>query len=217
MKKTLVFILLSFLAASCGDTSSSSQSSAQVSELNILINDLKLKNSSRGLKWQERYSDAVVEALQMPENDGLFEAKILERDLNRLGCRNFNELSKQQKTIFYIVYMAAIAEAESDFRTALKTLNPSDMTTNVGMLQIDQRAANNHTKGALGIIDEQDLTNPETNLKAGVFILKNQVRGKIAQNRLLTEKSYYWQVLTYPTRLLKNIENNRSNLPFCRK
>ena len=137
------------------------------------------------------------------------------QDLRELDCTNFNNLSVRHKKIFLTVFIAAIAEAESDFRVGIKTRNPGDNTINVGLLQIDERAARNHTRHSLGNIAEDDLINPELNLRVSVHILKNQVLSKVARYKLLPEKSYYWQVLTEKKRLFKNLRLNRNNLPFC--
>lgn len=212
MTHFLFALLLSLSLVSCGNSSETSD--AQIGEI---LSNIEIQASSRGISWPESYSKAIFEILDHEEVNGILSAKINSNDLEKVGCQNLNELDVVQKKIFYIVYFAAIAEAESDFRTGIKTINPGDYTTNVGLLQIDISAARNHTRKALGPLEQRDLVEPHTNLEVGAFVLKNQILGKTAKGRLFPAKSYYWSVLTYPKRLLKNVEHNRENIPFCQK
>ena len=181
------------------------------------VTDIRINQSTRKLRWEKSYTDAVMDELDRPEIEPLLKTKISSVDLQTLNCTTLNEQSFAKKKIFYIVFIAAIAEAESDFRVALRTRNPSDNTINVGLLQIDEQAARNHTKGSLGHLEAIDLVDPETNLRVGVHILKNQVLSKVARHRLLPERSYYWQVLSEERRVLLNLKTNFHNLPFCIK
>lgn len=232
MLKYIQFFILVLVISACGNSTTSSTSenhelpktSPQEVEdnsgdedinLEAIIDSIKIRRSSHNIAWTENFSRALFQMWSHPKVSPLFETVIFQEDLNRLGCSNYNRLSLMNKKIFMTVYMAAIAEAESDFRASIVTTNPGDQTSNVGLLQIDVDAANAHTKKSLGNIVENDLLDPETNLQVGTFILKNQVRGKIANARLLPAKSYYWQVLTYPRRLLKNLDHNRKSISFC--
>ena len=181
------------------------------------VTDIRINQSTRKLKWEKSFTDAVMDELDRPEIEPLLKNKISSIDLQTLNCTPLNELSFAKKKIFYTVFIAAIAEAESDFRVALRTRNPSDNTINVGLLQIDEQAARNHTKGSLGHLEAIDLVDPGTNLRVGVHILKNQVLSKVARHRLLPERSYYWQVLSEEKRVLLNLKTNSHNLPFCIK
>lgn len=182
-----------------------------------LAEDLEITPSSSGLKWKESYTKVLLKVFEHEKIRPLFETKINDKDLKKIGCTNLNSLNIEEKKQFFVVYMAAIAEAESDYRTHITTINKGDWTTNVGMLQIDVDAARNHTKKILGDVSKGRLKDPHFNLKVGAFVLKNQIAGKIANGRLFPRRSYYWQVLTYPKRFLNTIEKNRENIPFCIK
>lgn len=233
MFKFTQFFMLAFLVSACGNSTATTNKTSEnlelpktspqeiednndeVTDTEAIIDSIKIKKSSHNLAWTENYSRALFQIWAHEKVSPLFETIIFQEDLNRLGCSNYNTLSLTNKKIFMTVYMAAIAEAESDFRASIVTTNPGDQTSNVGLLQVDVDAANAHTKKLLGNLVENDLLDPETNLQVGAFILKNQIRGKIANARLLPAKSYYWQVLTHPTRLLKNLKNNRQSISFC--
>lgn len=231
-KMTLVFGLVLLMCVSCGKGDSAG-SGVEVESQNanltlgaeadqIQTETIKIQKSSRKIEWKQDYTRALAETLSDSSFSSLYTTEINEADLKRVNCKNFNQLTNFQKQTFYIVYMAAIAEAESDFRTHIKYETPGDGTINVGMLQIDEASATRHAKGAVGNVDENDLTNGETNLKVGVYILKNQLGSKVAKGRLFPERSYYWQVLTYTKpgkdrdRVLKNIAANASNISFCK-
>lgn len=231
-KMTLALGLVLLMCVSCGGGSGAGAGAGQEtngfvtlsSEVDqILADTIEIKKSSRKIEWKEEYTRALAETLSDPAFSSLYTTEINQTDLDRVNCKNFNSLNDVQKQTFYIVYMAAIAEAESDFRTGVRTKTPGDGTINVGMLQIDEASADRHAKGAIGNLDENDLTNGETNLKVGVYILKNQLKNQKSQGRIFPERSYYWQVLTYTQkgrdrdRVLKNIAANYSNISFCQK
>ena len=220
MKISIICISFLLLFFSCGKNAP-----AQVmvpievqfaSQLNTQsINSIKINKSSSGISWKQSYTMALSETLSDPKLFAVYNTEINAQDLELVSCKNFNALDPINKKVFYIVFMAAIAEAESDFRSNLKELNPGDGTTNIGLLQIDEDVANKHTKGNLGIINEDDLTDSKINLQSGAYILKNQLGSKAAKGRLFPPKSYYWQALTAKSRVLKNIQSNRSSIRFC--
>lgn len=199
-------------------TESSEQKKIEIEEVKEeLVEELEITDSSMGLEWKDSYTEALVETFEHRDIQPIFDITIHHEDLEKIGCVNYNDLSKLEKMKFLVVYMSAIAEAESDYRTRLTTTNWGDRTTNIGMLQIDVSAARHHTKSALGEVSKEKLKDPHFNLKVGVFVFKNQVLGKIARGRFFPKRSYYWQVLTYPKRLLKTVERNKENLSFCRE
>ncbi len=215
-----------FLTVSCGKSEKSSPWSGTTGATIVDINDndregknedhsLKIKNSSSGLPWRNEYTYMLREFLSEPGFESIYKVAINPDDLALIGCSNFNQLNGHYKKIFFIVYLAAIAEAESDFRSELMTINPGDNTLNIGLLQIDYVAANNHSYGHLGNLDSEDLKIPLTNLKAGAYILRNQIAGRTAHSRLFPERTYYWQALTQKRRVLKNIRANGHSLFFC--
>ncbi len=238
MFKFTQFFMLAFLVSACGNSTATTTASEnpevskstpqavevdkdkednkdEVTDIETVIDSIKIRKSSHNLSWTENYSRALFQIWAHEKIAPLFETAIFQEDLDRLGCSNYNTLSLTNKKIFMTVYMAAIAEAESDFRASIVTTNPGDQTSNVGLLQIDVEAANAHTKKTLGNLVENDLLDPETNLQVGAFILRNQIRGKIASARLLPAKSYYWQVLTHPKRLFRNLSHNKKSISFC--
>lgn len=218
MKSIFMFSIL-FLIASCGKNSKPNEEIEMVSQFSTLREiDVKIHKSSGKFPWEKEYSEAIIEEInQNSKLSSLLETEINQGDLKRLDCVNFNELSNYEKSVFYTVYIAAIAEAESDFKNGSETMNYKDMTNNVGLLQIDTKSALRHAKNEYGKLTEKDLKNPIVNLKVGLFILKNQITGKVANKRLLPVKSYYWQVLTQNKRFFKNFKMNYSNLSFCKK
>jgi hypothetical protein len=179
---------------------------------------LKIKPSSSNIQWEDKYTDYLYKTLSGPSFDPLLDQKIDEDDLKKINCPQFNELDKDQKKKFYIVYLAAIAEASSDYNTNDETYSRFDKTTNYGLLQIDPESAKRHA-GSIVINDigKDELTNYVPNLQVGAYILKHQIAGKIATGRLFPDKTYYWPTLkNSQKRILNTFKSNSENLPFCK-
>lgn len=179
---------------------------------------LNIKLSSSNRKWPESYTDSLYQTFSGSDFYSFFEKPINQADLETLKCPTLNSLTKDEKKKFYIVYMAALAEAGSDYNSDTVSYSKADKTTNYGLLQIDPKSAVAHAKSVIGrSIDGERLKEPDTNLKIGAYILKNQISGKIATGRLLPDKVYYWPTLKYAQkRILNTIEKNLDNLPFCK-
>ena len=178
--------------------------------------ELNIQKSSHGRLWKPSYTEVLHEIFEDEEFEKLFNTDINEEDLKRLSCTNLNELTKTDKKYFYTIYLAAIAEAESDLRPEVVTKNKFKGNSNYGLFQIDSIVARENTKGILGKITNKELLDPLLNIKVSAYILKNQVRSKIARTRLLPPKSYYWKVLTRSRKFFKHFENNIHLLKFCK-
>lgn len=203
---------------SCGD--SRTGATPPNSPIDIIESiPVKIRPSSSGHPWKISYSVALATLLSDAHFSDMLQTEIVSEDLDLIGCSNFNELTEQAKKRFYIAFLAAIAEAESDFETTQKTYNPSDKTMNIGMLQIDHASANRHAYDYFERrFSDDDLKDPELNLRVGAFILKNQITGKIATSRLFPERTYYWQVLSAGNRrVLRNLHRNLFPLGICNR
>lgn len=201
--KNLSFLILLIVFISCGKSNDAPGSNVPPSEDTgkLEVNSVRLPhilNSSRGLPWIEDYSLAIVDELSKDENTIFFSKHMHDDDLKRLDCLNFNNMNKEEKLSFFIVYLSAIAEAESDFNNQSKSRAP-DNTINVGLFQIDKKSALRHGGEKYRNISTSELENGEINSRIAVNILKNQFRDR--SDRLFTR--YYWQVL-YSEKGLKN-------------
>ncbi|MBC7428880.1 MAG: transglycosylase SLT domain-containing protein [Bacteriovorax sp.] len=214
---SLSLLLSAFIIVSCGNSGSNSESSRIVSVQSESL-PIKIHPSSSGHPWKTSYSLALDSLFADSEFNSFFDTKIVEEDLQLAGCSNLNELNYQSKKIFYTAFLAAIAEAESDFEVTQETYNRVDGTMNIGMLQIDRASANRHGGDYFNrYFKDEDLINPELNLMIGALILKNQVTGRVASERLFPEHSYYWQVLTgSKKRVLRNLQMNLWPTSICR-
>lgn len=202
--KFFVLILALLILISCGkghDTSSHSLSELEVDRLQLP----QIDNSTSGLEWKDTYSKAIVTEILKDENSSILNRSISTKDLDELGCPNLNNMNYEEKISFFIVYLSAIAEAESDFNNFSKSKAP-DNTINVGLFQIDKNSAKRH-----GGIKYKDITNKEleigeVNSTIAVNILRNQLRDR--KNSLLPK--YYWEVL-YGERGFKNFIRHFNN------
>lgn len=186
------------------------------------LSAVEIKTSSFTTAWGPETTQTLFENLSAPELSLLFTSFISQKDLDYLNCTNFNSLPIDHKKIFYIVFMAAIAERESSFDPEEETYDYKHKNTNIGLLQIDRESARRHAPEIVEIdITDENLKERNTNLLIGAFILKNQINGKwrpSIQGRLFPENSYYWEVLNYKYRgrVLESFNNNKFNLPFCK-
>lgn len=212
--KIIVLIIIAFSIVSCG-ADHSEVSTVSQREAEEVSYQLKIKKLNGSIGWNENVTLKLYQDLSENSISSLFDQEIDQQNLDELGCSNFNSLPIYEKKLFYIVFLAAIAERESDF-------NPRDITnSNIGILQIDLSSAYRHAGAdAANIKTISDLMNVNENLRIGTHILKNQVNGKWAPDiagKLLTGRNYYWEVLNnnFKYRVIKSFMNNRFNLPFC--
>ncbi len=225
MKKLLIYLTISLIMVSCGKNNSNyishidALTSNQADESNSSI---EISNSSSNITWDHSYTLTLSEVLSDPVFLPMLRTNIDPEDLKELDCINFNIKSTEQRKQFYIVLIAAIAEAESDFDTNNETYNRFDSTNNIGLLQIDKASSYRHAPH-IGLVSNSDLKKAEINLEAGAYILKNQVMGGIGGNRpdlrgrLFTNTSYYWAVLKHNIRVKKNFKINMEKSNFCTK
>ncbi len=217
MKKISLLILLSWLSA-CGNSHSTSSlinPPADQKDDELKAFTIKKLNGKPG--WKNQLNLQLNEELDQNRYANIFNIEFDATDLKLLGCTNYNELNYDEKKLFIIVFLAAIAERESDFDPNNMTYDPTHKNWNIGLMQIDTKSALRHANEEL---TEAQLKDSFTNLKVGISIFQNQITGKYRQElngKLFTGKSFYWEVLndTYKYRVIKSFLNNRSNLPFC--
>lgn len=211
---SFLFICLIFIQNSFAEIDSSNNASDDLEDIIIY------KNSGQKI-WGEELTSIFFEKLSPPSLESLFTIPIASEDLELLGCSNFNTLTDDQKKAFYIVFFAAIAERESDFKADDETFDRGHFNTNIGLFQIDKNSAIRHAFKIVGKnVSKKDLKNPITNFMVGTYILKNQLEGNYREDttgRLFPDKHFYWEVLGQRKRekFLKSFNNNRMNLPFC--
>ena len=217
MYKFSIFILLLCLSA-CGNSSGPAPLiDPQTDHKNDEQNAFTIRKLNGKPGWDNQINYLLAEELDQSRYANIFNIDFDATDLSLLGCSNYNELSLNEKKLFIIVFLAAIAERESDFDPNNMTYDPSHKNWNIGLLQIDTRSALRHANAEL---TEAQLKDSFINLKIGISIFQNQITGKYRQElngKLFTGKSFYWEVLndTYKHRVIKSFLNNRSNLPFC--
>lgn len=225
MKLKIIFLLMLPLIFSCGknhniDASNGSASLVieKIEDANLndqSISSIKISDSSSKLQWPNEWTSELADVLSEPHFESIYNLSINKYDLEIVKCEKFNELSNVEKKIFYIVYLASIAEAESDYDIKTKSFNRSDRTLNIGLFQIDLASAHRHAREFFTISSDNDLIDPKLNIAVAAHILKNQLNSKAHKGRLFPVKSYYWQVLTKRTRVLNTISRNRKNIKFC--
>ena len=215
MKTILILSFLALLVSCGGGNQSLPNGEYQNSLSDEFWSSFAIKTTNQKEAWNSSINKTLFDDLSQSSLAPLLNTNLNESDLANLKCSNFNQLNETQKKLFYVVFLASIAERESDF-------DPRNVTgTNIGLLQIDRTSAVRHAKEVVGsYVSVEDLMIAETNLFVGAFILKNQVSGAFrgeSNGRLFPDRIYYWEVLNdkYRSRVIKSFLNNRSNLPFC--
>lgn len=185
--------------------------------------DLKLKPSSIKRDWEVSYSKSIIKEFSKKEFDPLFEMELNEDDLALLNCTGFNRANDVEKMKFYLLLLSSIAEAESDFKNESTSTAPNG-TTNIGLFQIDKKAAMVHAKHAVPDekdkfqdISNEDLRSGEFNSQIGSYILKNQLTKKGPK---IFRSDYYWEVL-FPNRsskehVLRYFKSHLNEMEFCK-
>lgn len=166
-------------------------------------------------KWDISWSKHIEKKLEDPALQPLITTRqIPESDLAQLNCTGFKYATPDEKKKFYVVLMAAMAAAESDYRNLSPISNGA-----TGLLQINSKSA----KWA-GCPNPSNMMNPYHNIECSLYILNNQFqkRGKLFNtgngNR---NKTYFWAVLEpYDAgmiRMKRTFLAHSSQLPFCRR
>jgi hypothetical protein len=220
MKLLFVAFVLLFLA-SCEKSSSAPEGKGIKNISSGFFDTLSIKQNSSQQGWDSSTSEILYENMKDPVLVPLFNTDLKQEDLSILKCTNFNSLNNDEKSIFYIVFLAAIAKLESDFDSNNMTYDLVHKNWNVGLLQIDRGSAIRHAPEIVNQrISDNELKESNRNLYIGLYILKNQVSGKYKNGimgELLPNKAYYWQVLnsSFRARFLKAYFNNYNYLTFC--
>lgn len=222
-----------FIFISCGkkDTESANNNVAtDLSKINDQNNPKKLivkfsSSSQQKYIWNDNYTTTILSQLDDSDLSSILEMDLDDFDLKLLKCNGYENATREERKNFFVLYLASIAYAESRLNPNT-TYREKDGTLSTGLLQIDVASANRHASIYTGNkYDQRDMFNAEMNLISGLYILKHQLDGglnnerKDVQSRLLTDKSYYWSVLTLKKELIIKtfVENSLKNLPFCQE
>ena len=173
--------------------------------------------------WKESYSKLILETLNRSELNSLLYLPLNSSDLAMLKCNGYERATMDERKKFIVLYLASIAYAESGLNPKTTYLE-TDGSLSSGLLQIDTNSANRHAGAYVDFLyTQEDVLNPHLNLLAGLYILKHQLEGGMnderpdIKNRLFTNKSYYWSVITLKKEhIIKTfVANSERNLDFC--
>jgi len=151
-------------------------------------------------KWDTKWSQQINDDLNDPDLDELMTVKLRNDELKNLNCPKFNSMSSKNKKLFWNVFMASMSASESSHNTK-GFYDEKGTYDSYGLLQIDATNSRAHGcrkhdgskpqggkygKGAGG-----DMYDARTNLRCGMYILRNQLR----RSGSLFYKKSYWAVL----------------------
>lgn len=157
--------------------------------------------SIKSSRWKKDWSKQISRDLDDPDLDELMTVRLKNNEIQDLNCPRFNSMSPENKKRFWIVFMASVSAAESNHGPETY-YDESGTYDSFGLLQIDAPNSRAHgcrkydgTKpdgGKYGRSSGGDMYDPSTNLRCGMYILRNQLR-KIGS--IISDKKYYWSVL----------------------
>jgi len=171
------------------------------------------------------------------------EIPIDDKDLRSLGCTGYKYATKQERAKFLILFMSSIAVRESSHRENVNAKGPH--ATARGLLQLGGKTILNHCKecrdrdakagrcikkgrnNVANIPPWIRLNQATPNLRCGLRVLKNQLKGGISsikprlRGRLFPSKGSYWEVLMKPNQQ-KVVQRHflahaKKQLPFCQR
>ncbi len=229
-KNALLVIFCLMVLVACGSKDSSPNNSnlgevvGSENQEDAKSLDVKFYSSAPQIHtWKESYTSIILETLDRPELRTLLDLPLNTNDLSMLKCTGYQNASVQERKKFFVLYLASIAYAESRLNPR-STYLETDGSLSSGLLQIDKNSANRHAGPYIDYrYSQNDVLDPHLNLIAGLYVLKHQLEGGMnddrpdIKNRLFTNKSYYWSVITLKQEhIIKTfVANSQRNLDFC--
>ncbi len=190
---------------------------------------LKLPRIKKAYKrqWKEQWSYDILKSFESGLLNDLItkDDLILEDDLNEINCAGFKFAVKEERKLFWISMLAAIAYEESGYDPE-EDYHEKNGTISAGLLQIDQFAANDHCSRYTGkAYDSLHMYRPNLNLECGLYIMKHQLNGGIRggiqkiKKHIFTKQFYYWSVLktSKKEKVKKHFIDNASTFGFCKR
>lgn len=187
----------------------------------------KITESKKGPSWQDSWSKAISLEILSTKEHPLLTTEIHPEDVKKFSCSNFNQLTQEQKTAFWIVFFSALTKAESSFNPKARSKAPKGGHGNYGLLQLSKRTARDFCQ----LNDQvQEYYDPEKNLICGVKLLSYQIQGAPNKNgklvrakakgRIFTSPIFFWGPLRAKDfkgrkRLMTWFEKQKDQLPFC--
>lgn len=151
-------------------------------------------------QWKEEWSKNISNDLDDPALNELMNVSLKNDELRELNCPKFNSMNSKNKKMFWTILMASMSSAESSFKTK-EFYKERGTNDSYGLLQIDapnsrahgciKRDGSKPNGGKKGKSSGGDMYDPDTNLRCGMYILRNQLR----KSGRLFYRSSYWAVL----------------------
>jgi hypothetical protein len=169
--------------------------------------------------WPKEWTRNIFSELE-DQNSSLLKIDVSMKDLARIDCREYPSLDREEKKMFWALFISSIAHFESNYNPNTRYWESGLGKYSEGLLQLSVDDGNNHDFCELS---NENILRPFNNLKCGVSILSKQVEGSRYRESgiLFPNKYYYWSVLTRAKTREKLITffktKSRIHLPFCLK
>lgn len=154
---------------------------------NILAQTVSINDT----RWKQEWSEEIKQAATL--NTNLLSNTIEQKDLEILFCPNYNQLSENDKTLFWIYFFSGLAKAESSFNSNARSKAPKGGHGNYGLLQLSKRTAR-----VLCNLNDKDILDPQKNLSCGIKLMNYQLKGAPNKNGKITKKRTLNRIFTSP-------------------
>ncbi|PIK14764.1 transglycosylase SLT domain-containing protein [Halobacteriovorax sp. JY17] len=177
----------------------------------------KVVGDYSGNTWRSEWTQFIFNSLD-EQSSGLLENEINLADLSVINCLKFNSLSRNEKKMFWALFMSSISHFESSFNPNERYWERSMRKYSEGLFQLSTSDSNYYSYCN---VDSSNILDPEENISCAVSILDIQIEGSSRREpgRLFPTSYFYWSVLTRDTTRVKVQkffkERVSEHLPFC--
>lgn len=146
-----------------------------------------------GNLWKQNWTQFIYDSLE--QNLGLLVNEINEDDLKIIKCSNFNSFSKEERKMFWALFMSSVSHFESSFNPNERYYERSMGKYSEGLFQLSTSDSSYYSNCD---IDSSNILDPKENIKCAISILDVQIEGSSRREagRLFPESYFYWSVLT---------------------
>lgn len=160
-------------------------------------------------EWNDYISSEIFKYKKMFfEKDSVYIDDILKL------CPNYYTFTENQKASFWTLLIASIAKFESNFDLTCRYFEGPELNNvySEGLLQLSYGDETRY-RNVLLSTEEQNIFDPEVNLRTGVVILSRQLE---IRKKIFTDTYFYWSVLrNKEDKIIDFFKKNMAGLSIC--
>ena len=176
-------------------------------------------------QWKNEWSIGIQDEIKN-ENYTILERDLDQKDLDSIGCPDYNFATDDEKIDFWIIFFSALARSESGLNEKAKSPKMRGHRS-YGLLQLAPETAEKRCD--LYLLDQQVLDG-ESNLRCGVTLMDWQLSGALEkngkklradlENQLFGKRILLWGPLRQNDKMGRKrlndwFKQHVNQLPFC--